>query len=203
MDLDKTLEALESELRLNVAAAARRRVFVHAGVVAWRGRAIVLPGRSFSGKTTLVAELLRARAVYYSDEFAVLDERGRVHPFPKPLSIREEGGGTVRNCPAEALGSRQGVKPLPIGLVALSEFRPGMRWRPARLTPGQGLLALLAHTVPVRRRPKASLETLERTVSQALVLKGVRGEAQEMVHSMLDRLDGEREAASATWKRNR
>src|SRR5919198_2175039 len=85
--VEEALEALESDLRLSVAAAARRRVFVHAGVVGWRGRAIVLPGRSCSGKTTLVAELLRAGATYLSDEFAVIDGRGRVHPFAKPLSI--------------------------------------------------------------------------------------------------------------------
>lgn len=54
--LDPALEALESDLHLYVAERARRRFFVHAGVVGWRGRAIVIPGRSFSGKTSLVAE---------------------------------------------------------------------------------------------------------------------------------------------------
>src|SRR6201989_340392 len=61
---------LESDLRLYVAERARRRVFVHAGAVGWRGRAILIPGRSFSGKTTLVAELVKAGAKYYSDEYA-------------------------------------------------------------------------------------------------------------------------------------
>lgn len=187
-DLDLAFEALESELRLGVASAARRRVFVHAGVVAWRERAIVLPGRSCSGKTTLVAELLRAGATYYSDEFAVLDARGRVHPFPKPLSIREASDG-IRRCDAESLGSSRGVEPLPLGLVALTQYRPGARWRPARLTPGQGLLALLGHTVPVRRRPESALATLERVVSQAVVLRGARGEAEGVASSLLERLE--------------
>ena len=53
----------------------------HAGVVGWRGRAIVIPGRSHAGKSTLVAELVRRGAVYYCDEFAVLHETGRVHPY--------------------------------------------------------------------------------------------------------------------------
>ena len=66
---------------VHVANYAPDRVFVHAGVVAWRGRALVLPGTSFAGKTTLVAELVRAGAIYYSDEYAVLDEQGRVHPY--------------------------------------------------------------------------------------------------------------------------
>src|SRR3989442_922981 len=58
-DLEPVLQSLKSELRHTVAEFAPRRVFVHAGVVAWRGRAIVVPGRTFTGKTTLVAELVR------------------------------------------------------------------------------------------------------------------------------------------------
>ena len=188
MDLDKVLEVLESDLRLEVASAARRRVFVHAGVVSWRGRAIVIPGRSFSGKTTLVAELLRAGATYYSDEFAVFDDRGRVHPYPKLLSMREQNGTRARNLPAEALGSLQGKKPLPVDLVVLPQYRPGARWRPTRLSPGRAMLELMANTVPVRRRPEASLATLQQIVSDTLILKGVRGEASEMAESLLTRV---------------
>src|ERR1700755_3553056 len=50
-DLSEALEAFDSALQLYVAASARRRLFVHAGVVSWRGRAILLPGRSFAGKS--------------------------------------------------------------------------------------------------------------------------------------------------------
>ena len=72
-----------------IAEVARNRVFVHAGVVGWKGRAIVIPGRSYSGKSTLVSELIRAGAAYYSDEYAVFDSRGRVYPFAKPLEMRD------------------------------------------------------------------------------------------------------------------
>ncbi len=57
MDLDQVLARFESDLRIFVGERAHRRGFVHAGVVGWRGRAIVIPGRSFSGKTTLVRAL--------------------------------------------------------------------------------------------------------------------------------------------------
>src|ERR687894_479249 len=50
-------------------------------VVARGGRALVRPGPSLSGKTTLVAALVRSGAAYLSDEFAVLDPEGRVHPY--------------------------------------------------------------------------------------------------------------------------
>lgn len=188
MDVDALFEAFESDLRLQVASAARGKLFVHAGVVAWRGHAIVIPGRSFSGKTTLVAELLRAGATYFSDEYAVFDERGRVHPFPKLLSVRGEGGA-VRKCSPEAFGSRAGVKPLTVAMVVLARYRAGARWRPERLSPGRGLLSLLANTVPVRRRPEACLEMLQPVVSQAVILTGTRGEAKETALSLLRQLE--------------
>jgi hypothetical protein len=175
--LDELLENFEADLRLRVAAAARRHVFVHAGVVGWRGRAIVLPGRSGSGKTTLVAELLRAGGTYYSDEFAVIDQRGWVHPFAKPLSIRD--GKEVRKRRAEDMGGAVGTTPLPIGLIAFSTYRAGARRRPVPISPGQGVLALIPHTVPVRRRPEASLAALQRAVQQARLLKTSRGRAED------------------------
>jgi len=189
LDLDEALATLEADLRLSVAAAAPRRVFVHAGVVGWRGRALVIPGPSGAGKSTLVAALVRAGATYYSDEFAVLDARGRVHPFAKPLSLRDAAGGGARAVTAETLGGCSGVDPLRVGLVVLSSYREGARFHPMRRTPGPALLDLVAHTVPVRKRPEASLRALEAMVAGAVVLKGARGEAEEMAPALLRRLE--------------
>ncbi|MBI3798296.1 MAG: hypothetical protein HY268_15195 [Deltaproteobacteria bacterium] len=186
LDLAEVFTLLESHLQLYVAEAARRRLFVHAGVVAWRGQAVVIPGRSFSGKTSLVEKLVQAGATYYSDEYAVFDARGRVHPFPRPLSIRDETGRLLKKCPAQALGGTIGVKPLPVGLIIVSEYRRGSRWRPQILSPGQATLALLAHTVSARRQPQFAFATLPQVVSPALALKGVRGEAQELVDMLLN-----------------
>jgi hypothetical protein len=196
-DLAQAFAVLESEIRQCVATAAEGRTFVHAGVVGWRGRAIVIPGRSRSGKTTLVAELVKAGASYLSDEFAVLDGRGRVHPFAKPLSIRGASGCDrhARSQRAEELGGSCANGPLPVRLVVLTEHRPGAHWRPERLTAGQAILEMLAHTVPARLRPEASLASLERAVARATVLKGLRGEARETAEILLRSVDGE-DAAS-------
>jgi hypothetical protein len=197
-DLGEAFSALESEIRQSVAAAARGRTFVHAGVVGWRGQAILVPGRSRSGKTTLVAELVKAGAVYYSDEFAVLDRLGRVHPFAKSLSIREGGCAhheVVHRRHAEELGGSCGEKPLPVGLVVLASYRPGAEWRPDTLTRGQAVLEMLSHTVPARLRPEASLAALERAVARATVIRVERGEASDVAARLL-RLIEEAERAS-------
>src|SRR5438093_9745682 len=80
LDPVEVLDALESDLHRYVAQTSRRHVFVHAGAVGWRGRAIVIPGASMSGKTTLVSAFVQAGATYYSDEYAVLDRKVRYVP---------------------------------------------------------------------------------------------------------------------------
>lgn len=188
-DLDEAIEALESDLRLYVAMWANRRVFVHAGVVEWQGRAIVLPGPTYSGKSTLVAALVRAGARYYSDEYAVLDSLGRVHPYPAPLSMRVPGAAWPERRPASAGAKPSSAKPLPVGLVALSRYRERARWRPQTLSPGQGVLAMLANTVPARLKPSDSLVAIERALSHTKALRGFRGEADEVAGQLLQALE--------------
>ena len=188
--LTDVFERFESDLRLFVAELATHHVFVHAGVVGWKGQAIVIPGRSYSGKSTLVAELVRAGATYYSDEYAVLDARGRVHPFSKPLELREEGDFRQTKITVAELGGQTGTKPLPVGLVLMTEYKNGARWRPRKLTAGNGVLEMLFNTVSARRSPGRALATLQRVAARADVLKGVRGDAGKVVLAVLQRVEG-------------
>jgi hypothetical protein len=190
MDLEELFETLESSLHFNVAVGARHRIFVHAGVVGWRGRAIVIPGRSMSGKTTLVAELVRAGATYYSDEFAAFDIHGRVCPYARPLMVREEESkDRQKRYSVEALGGRTGIKPLPVGLVAVTAFQAGTQWRPHALTPGQALLALMDNTVLARLQPETALKFLQPVALGATVLEGRRGEARDVVERLLNEME--------------
>ena len=108
---------LRQDIDNTVAQRSRQMLFVHAGVVGWRGLAIVIPGRSHAGKSTLVAELVRRGAVYYSDEFAVLDETGRVHPYRRTPVLRDDErrpqelrlvGRTSRSSPCRLASSWKG-----------------------------------------------------------------------------------------------
>jgi hypothetical protein len=189
MELNEVFETLESTLHFNVAVRARRKIFVHAGVVGWRGQAIVIPGRSMSGKTTLVAELVRRGATYYSDEYAPFDVLGRVHPYARSLMVREEGKEQQQRYTVEALGGRAGTRPLPVALVAIGVFQAGAKWRPRRLTPGQALMALMDHAVLARLRPQTALTFLRPVALGATVLKGRRGEAREMAERLLNEVD--------------
>jgi hypothetical protein len=177
--------ALAAHAEPFVAERAPDHLFVHAGVVGWEGRAIVMPGASFAGKTTLVQAWLEAGATYYSDEFAVLDCAGRVHPFARPLAIRDLSTGLTRRVPAASLGAESGTMPLPVGLVLSTWYRAGARWRPRPLTAAPALLALMRHTVAARGNPAHSMPILKQTVIGSAALAGPRGEARPLISAVL------------------
>ncbi len=162
LNLQQVMQGLESDLQITVALQAKNRLFVHAGVVGWRNRAILIPGRSFSGKSTLVEALVRAGASYYSDEFAVLDAKGRAHPYPRALSLRE-GDGQARRVEIQDIGGTVGARP--------------------------PMLALLANTVVARLRPEFALATLKCAIDSVPVLKGSRGEADQAAATILSHLE--------------
>ena len=184
-DPQDLFEAFESDLSVHIAQTSADRCFVHAGVVGWRGRAIVVPGPSHSGKTTLISEFLRHGATYYSDEFAVFDRRGWVHPFARCLGVRpSEHTRQHRIAPSE-FGSARGEAPMPVALVLVTTYRGSASWNPTEITPAQGALALLANALSARARPAGAISTLEKAVRHARILRGKRGEARETVDRLL------------------
>lgn len=186
--LDMALDALDAQIRLYIAANANDWTFVHAGAVALDGRALLIPGQSFSGKSTLVKALVEAGATYYSDEYAVLDDHGRVHPYPRRLSLR--GAGRTEERDVSELGGVSGDGEADVALVALTRYSPGHGWQPSRLSPGQGVPAVLANTVPAQERPGKSLRAVSRALSGAVVLQGTRGEAEPVAAALLEELRG-------------
>jgi len=70
-------------------------------------------------------------------------------------------------------------------LVVISRYQPGAQWRPESLSPGQGMLELLANTASARREPQRTLDTFKNFLPVPF-LKGARGEAKETVPLILD-----------------
>lgn len=61
----------------------------HAAVVARGNRVVAFPAESGGGKTTLAAASLLSGFSYVSDEALILDDSGRVMPYPKPLALSQ------------------------------------------------------------------------------------------------------------------
>lgn len=187
--LEEAIRTFEVSLRHHIAASAPAHIFVHAGTVVWNERAIVIPGPSFSGKTTLVTALVHAGAKYYSDEYAVFDADGLVHPYPKPISIRTGAPDRRRsNHEASSLGGTVGTEPARVGLIVCTQYNTAAAWEPQKLTPGQAALELLTCSYQGEGRAGEALTTLGRAVAGVAALKGERGDAAAVVPDLLARL---------------
>lgn len=185
LDRRVALGILDAELRMYVALNAPDHVFVHAGVVGVGERAIVLPGRSFAGKTTLVSALVQAGAEYWSDEYAVLDANGLVYPYPKPLSVRIDSTRVTEERPIESLGGQAGDRPLSVAVIAFTSYRPGADFALRVCSAGEGAVKLLEHSIAARSRPEQVLAAVRRAATDALVLEGDRGDAHEAASALL------------------
>lgn len=176
-----------SRVRLCIAQFAPNNVFLHSGAVVWDNKAILFPGDSYSGKTSIVAEFIKQGAIYHSDDNAILDERGFNHPFPKTLSIRgiidEHQQLEVSHKDLGALG---GIEPFPVSAVVLTKFEVNAEWKPNVLSPGNGVMALLPHTISIRNNPKFSLQVLNKLTERAIITQSKRGEAENTVKCLLE-----------------
>ncbi len=182
-DARSALHAFDGAIRRIVAVHAPGLVFVHAGVVAVDGRAIVFPGRSMTGKTTLVAALVEAGATYLSDEYAPLDADGLVHPYPRRLSIR--GGDGRREVPAGDLGGATAHGPLPVSVVAAIGFDPDATFGVADASQAACAAALLDNAVAARVRSAEVLAVTARVARTTRFVTGSRGEARDAVAAVM------------------
>ena len=171
-----------------VDAAILRRLsgfaLVHAGVVAVGGAAILLPGASGAGKTTLVRELAQRGAEYFSDEYALLDREGRVHPYPRALMLRD-GAGVQQPVLPEELNPHVGTQAVHAAFVlALTQARRGA-WELRRLSASEGLMCLLRNTPHVLAEKPEILAPLRAAAAHAAFYEGSRGEAGEAAGEIL------------------
>lgn len=163
--------------------------FLHAGGVEIDGRAILFPGRSHAGKSTLTAAFLRRGAAFLSDDMLPVDSRLHAHPFPRPLGIRAADGGSPRRTSVRTLGARSADRAVPIALIWCGQYEPHVRRPSFRPRLGRDAFAeLLAHCPGAQVRPEVIVPILTGLARGAPVFAGVRGDADAMVDAVLRRL---------------
>lgn len=153
--------------------------FVHAGAVEVDGTAVVFPGRSRWGKSTLVSSLVDHGCGYLSDEYAVVSPEGSVFPLSKPIRLRRDGHAEYR--------TPQGVSApggLPCGAVILTRFEEGASWNPEIISRGTAVMGLLTSTLQTRDEPDQVLEALNALVVGATCCQSTRGHEEPTAEAL-------------------
>jgi HprK-related kinase A len=123
------LLAAEMGMNLQVALGWRRHLLLHASAVERDGRVLLMTGASGSGKSTLSVMLADAGWRFLADEFAFVGlDDGRIHPFPRPASLKNESiaaagadGAVLEDTPKGRIGYR---RPPESALARMGEAAP-------------------------------------------------------------------------------
>lgn len=185
--IGSTIDQLVDDLHLSIALHATDEVFVHAGVVAWNGRAVLLPGRSLAGKSTLVHELVRAGATYLSDEYARITASGEIASYPRPLQLRTANGRRLVD--PHTIG-RVADAPCVPGLVVFTHHRAGGTFEPVVVPPAQAALELFDNTVIAKVAPGRAIRAVAEVAGAALSVRSDRGESAAtvaLIRSLIDK----------------
>lgn len=155
-------------------ASESEELYIHSGVVAIRGQAILFPGASFSGKSTLVKALVDAGAEYFSDEYAILSfEDSLVRAFPRSIRLRHPQRMSVRT-------SKSGqILVASMGAVFFLKYQKTSTYDVTRLSSGQAAMLLFSNTVAGDRFGEKALSRIANLTVGAPCWSGFRGEADD------------------------
>jgi len=133
------LYTIEKDLTVSLQRLRADLYFLHAAVVEWRGRAIVLAADSGRGKSTTAWALLNHGFGYLSDELGPVDVGTlRVHPYPHALCLKQPPPapyglptaalhlGRTIHVPVPHLPGKCVQQPLPLGAVLLVGHVPAL-----------------------------------------------------------------------------
>jgi hypothetical protein len=182
--------ALVVELQIRIDSYLLERtpyVPIHAGAVAVGERALLVPGMSRTGKSSLVAALIARGATYLSDEYALLDDEGHVHPYPRPLLLRVPGSVPEERTavPATRLTASIASSPARVSAIAALRYSDEAELWLERVPSSEGLLYLLQNTPRVVRDDDRTVTAAMRALRTARVYRGRRGDAEAAVEPLL------------------
>lgn len=168
------LHRIESDLGLFAVAHLSHLVAVHAALLVCDGQAVLVPGMSFTGKSTLALAAARVGIIVASDEYALIDPNtGLAVGVPRP--VRERVAAGIRR-----IDIAQPTAPVPIQLVAALSWHVGQPHITA-ISPSGVVMEVLANTVCAQARPRASFDAAVAVARTARGIGGHRGEAAATV----------------------
>jgi hypothetical protein len=174
-------------------------LLIHAAALA-RGRAVILPGRTGAGKTTLAAWLTKAGFDYLSDELVYIpDGELTVQPFPRPLAVKTAGLPVVRRLldferhadqmvaapeatfiPPRLLGVGNPSSDVRAAAVVSFQYQENARFAMEPLSPAATGLVLMGCLVNARNLPGHGFRAVARLAREVPGWKMIYGNAADV-----------------------
>jgi hypothetical protein len=184
VDQHELLIAVVQALDENIIYRLRALNAVHAGAVAFGSRALLMPGSTHAGKSSMVAELLRRGATLLSDEYALIDREGFVHAYPRSVLLRDTRRVQSPVLPEE-LSSSFATEPVPVRWILALEYKAESAWEVREVPQGETLMTLLKNTPHQMSEAPEMVDFFVRAVSGARCYKGYRGDAGQAADHIL------------------
>jgi HprK-related kinase A len=210
--LDRAFTALESSLNWSVAAVEFAPLVIHSAAVERDGCALIMPAPSGSGKSTLSAALALRGWRLLSDEMAVFPfEDERIHPNPRPVSLKNEAIDLIGDFEPSALLTRtyrgtpkgnvaymrvpgtaisRAHEPAVPRLVIVPNFRKGEPAKLSALDKAEGFHWLVESSVNYASKLRSGFDTIARIVEQCEMFTFTYSDLGEAV-AVIDRLHRE------------
>jgi hypothetical protein len=192
------------EIQRSVSDHVRDFLLLHAGAVVRNGRAILLPAKTTSGKSSLTVGLLRAGFSYLSDDIGGLDPVSmRVYPAPKRIKLIPDALDAFpgladrmvdRELPfhqwerfvrPEDVGAEVS-EPAPVGWIVFpsDEFEGPARLEP--ITKAKAVEAMAANSFNLHRYGERGVVLLSRIAKEADAFQLTGGSIRERVDLLVD-----------------
>lgn len=177
-DPEQAMQRVLQLLQMRLTWGAVHYTFLHAGVVRMGEGAWLIPAEAGAGKSRLVEWLVSRGGLFYSDELAVIDDWGLVHPYPRALWLRVSKRERCSR-PAQELGWTPALGPVPVARVLLCRYRKGAAWSPRVVELEQARAQLWAQLRCAPEHREQAWQRLAKALAGVPLLEGVRGEAEE------------------------
>jgi hypothetical protein len=190
---------------VNVEALRRTGHFfmIHAGaVVTPSGEGVLIPGPARSGKTTLVAALVRAGFGYLSDEGGAIDPvTRRLYPYPRALTLkagafphfadvwpddRRPLAATEWHVHPELLRPGALSGPCEVGFVIVATYREGAATELTPISPAAAAAELAYNAINLPLYGPRALPILADVAMKARPYRLVAGDLREAVRAVVE-----------------
>lgn len=180
-------------------------LLVHAAVAEHEGTAILLPAPQESGKSTLVAGLVRAGLGYLTDETAAVDTGSlEVRPYPRSIALDpgswpllpdlrpRAGAGLARFSASQwavdprAIRADAIASPCVPGLVVTPRFEPGAVTRLEPISRADAVMALAEQAFNLDLHGRPGLEALGAIARRSSCYRLVMGDLDRAVELLVE-----------------